>query len=112
MKNTFIFLSLLRNGKFGLPKTYWLYGVLIKIVLVSLMILLMYSHPVISLFIYSVYLFYLPFLLMGIFKSACDYKNYIAWKYLAILTVCWGTVNYFQEWTLFKNTVEALKSFM
>lgn len=106
------FLNSLRKGNYGLSKTYWKLGVLVKLVILTLMFLSMLFLPVVTPVIYGFYLLYVPFYLSGMFNASINYNNGIIWKILGLISATIGSYIYVREWTQIMDTLSLFKSLM
>lgn len=108
----FSFLNSLRKGHYGLAKTYWKLGVLVKMFLLTLMGLSIFFLPIVTPIIYGFYLLYVPFYLLGVFNAAKNYNNGLIWKVLATISATIGTGIYIQEWVHLTETLSFFKTLM
>lgn len=110
MTVVFKFLNSLRKGHYGLAKTYWKLGVLVKGFLVIGLFLSMIFLPILSPLFYGFYMLYIPFYLLGVFNAARNYNNGLIWKYLAYISAACGTYFYFNEVLQMYDMVVVMKS--
>ena len=80
----------LADGKFGLAKTFWLFGVAAGIIF-SIIIRFISNQHAVNI-IYMVIFFYNIFYLIGVWSSSDLYKGFKLWKILAKLHVVFGAV--------------------
>jgi hypothetical protein len=82
------FFGKLINGDFGLAKTFWLYGVLLEIIVISLAT----PKPYVSIFIALMLVndAYLIVLVIGIWRAANKYQGLKIWGWLAKIVVVLG----------------------
>lgn len=106
----FKFLNSLRKGHYGLAKTYWKLGVLVKLFLVVGIFASLIFMPILSPLFYGVYIFYVPFILSGVFNAARNYNNGLIWKYLAYASVIIGTYIYVQEVLQMQDMIRVMKA--
>ena len=106
----FKFLNSLRKGHYGLAKTYWKLGVLVKgFLLISIFTSLIFL-PIVSPLFYGLYMFYVPFYLLGVFNAAKNYNNGLIWKYLAYISATIGTYMYANEVLQMYDMITVMKS--
>ena len=84
------FIKKLRDGDFGLAKTYWLFGVLAGIVaniigglIESLLILLIFT---------ALQIVYMIFFYQGVWNAANKYEGKVIWAILAKIAVVIGVI--------------------
>jgi hypothetical protein len=106
----FKFLNSLRKGYYGLPKTYWTLGVLVKVFLFISLFSSLIFLPILTPLFYGLYMLYVPFYLLGVFNAAKNYNNTLIWKYLAYISASIGTYIYIQEVFQMYNMVTFMKS--
>ena len=85
-----IFLAKIASGYFGLAKTFWVYGFMVRVVAsVLLNIITSTTGFVIFFIVYSVYE---TLVLMGIWNASDNYKGLAIWAVLAKVTVVLGAI--------------------
>ena len=79
------FFGKLINGDLGLAKTFWLYGVVLELVVMTFL----RPKPYLSLFIALMFIndAYLVVLMMGIWRAANKYKGLSIWAWLSKIAV-------------------------
>ena len=91
------FFKKLKNGDFGLAKTYWLYGVLVGFiigVLEQIILAIMRKDGIILVFIISLIsaIYYFFFQYPGVWRAAKKYNGPKIWVILAQITVIIGYI--------------------
>ena len=100
------FLYKLRNGQYSLPRTFWLYGFGISLLLGfirSLLYVFFFMKPLVTRSDHILYMLYAGIMLLvsfvyacnlypGIWKAANTYTGPAVWKYSAKILVCAWTV--------------------
>lgn len=79
MINCLTFLEHLKAGNFGLARTYWKLGVMVKFIFIMMLFLSMSIHPILGLLVMTLYMGYMPFALMGIWNAAKKYNGAKIW---------------------------------
>lgn len=84
------FFAKLKNGDFGLAKTYWLYGVLVGVILNIV------TRPITStgllVIVVLIHTAYRILVIMGIWRAANKYKGSKIWAILAKIATVFGTI--------------------
>ena len=90
------FLKNLKDGNFGLAKTYWLFT-LSAIIVVSIYLngILWFTNSTYSIFIvfYLVFLFYLYHALVGLWNSSSNYSGWLIWSILGKIAMVLTTLS-------------------
>jgi hypothetical protein len=105
MKTILSFFKNLSNGSFGLSRTYWKLGVLVKLPLTLLILTSLMFAPQMFFPLMLIYLIYIPFLLMGIFNAANNYNSNFIYKTLAYGSVILSGFVYISEWLQLPQTL-------
>lgn len=86
------FLNKLKNGEFGLAKTYWLYGVIVAIPL-NIIIEYIGLNTITFNILFLIEIAYFYFWILGCWKAASEYEGSAPWPFLTKL-FCIITVIY------------------
>jgi hypothetical protein len=85
-----IFLAKIASGYFGLAKTFWVYGFMVRVVASVLLNIITSTTGFVMFFI--VYSVYETLVLMGIWNASDNYKGLAIWAVLAKVTVVLGAI--------------------
>ena len=92
------FLTDLKDGDYGLAKTYWLFGVIGNILISFLIIPILSISKVLLIIGLIVIVIYTIIVLIGIWNSASNYRGSNFWSLLAKIAVVLGVISAFMNY--------------
>ena len=102
------FLTDLKDGDYGLAKTYWLFGVIGNIVINILILPLLTASIILFIVGLIIIVIYTIIVLIGIWNAASDFNGSSFWSVLAKIAVVLGFISAFTTYgslllTMFVN---------